>query len=270
MLVAPGNHDLLERNLDRYPDALAYFFVWSLPLNGPISDPGARNTPALYGTKAHQQAFLDLAGPAYPKMANYAFDYGDAHWTVLDTNLYADWSDPALLAWLEADLAAAREAPWRFVVFHQPPFHSSLSHADEQQTRVLAETFEKHRVDIVFSGHIHNYQRSYPLRFVSERGPDGRPVVAAGHVKGRWTVDTAFDGTTRTRPDGIIYLVTGAGGARLYDSDQHGDADSLQEFTARFVSNTHSLTVVDVDATKLTVRQVSAEGEEVDRFDVTR
>lgn len=270
MLVAPGNHDLLERNLDAYPDALAYFLVWSMPLNGPLATSGAPNSPILQGSEVHARAFRKLAGPTYPRMANYAFDYGDAHWTVLDTNLYTDWNDPGLRAWLEADLVAAQDTPWRFVAFHQPPFHSSNSHGDEQQTRILAEILEKHRVDIVFSGHIHNYQRSYPLHFVPDRGTDGRPIEKLGRVNGRWTLDTHFDGKTRTRPDGVIYLVTGAGGARLYDSEQHGDESSLQEFTARFVSNTHSLTVVDVEAARLTVRQITAEGEEVDRFIVTR
>jgi 3',5'-cyclic AMP phosphodiesterase CpdA len=264
VIVAPGNHDLLETRLDDYPDALAYFLVWSLPLNGPIDRPGDPHAPRLRGTEARRRAFLDLAGPAFPRMASYSFDYGDAHWTVLDTNPYADWTDPKLRAWLEADLASARDARWRFVAFHQPPFHSSKAHADEQRTRVLAELFQRHKVDLVISCHIHNYQRSYPLRFVADReAPDG-----AGHLPGRWTLDTAFDGRTRTRPDGVIYLVTGAGGARLYDAGWL-DTPALEPFTARFVSHTHSLTVVDVDADRLLVRQVDAEGTELDRFVVT-
>ncbi len=203
-------------------------------------------------------------------MANYSFDFGDAHWTVLDTNPYADWADPALRAWLERDLASARKSAWRFVAFHQPPFHSSKAHSDEQRTRLLVDLFEKYHVALVFSGHIHNYQRSYPLRFVPERAADGRTIDPEGRVKGHWKLDRTFDGRNRTRPDGVIYLVTGAGGARLYNVDQHNDAASWQEFTARFVSNTHSLTVVDVTAATLTVRQVSAEGIELDRFVVTR
>ncbi|MHC5544091.1 hypothetical protein ACYOEI_38180, partial [Singulisphaera rosea] len=71
-------------------------------------------------------------------------------------------------------------------------------------------------------------------------------------------------------PDGVIYLVTGAGGARLYNRDQNDDASSWEDFTARFVSNIHSLTVVDLDASRLTVRQVSGDGKELDRFEVTR
>jgi hypothetical protein len=268
-LVSPGNHDLIERNLDRCPDALAYFLVWALPQNGPMTAPGAANTPTLLGTESRRRAFLESAGPAYPRTANYAFDYGDAHWTVLDTNLHVDWTDPTLRDWLERDLASAQGAPWRFVAFHQPPFHSTQAHSDEQWTRLLVNLFEKYRVDLVFNGHIHNYQRSYPLHFIAETAKEGRAVDPSGRVAGRWTLDRAFDGWTRTRPDGIIYLVTGAGGARLYDSWSR-EGSSRQEFTAKFAANTHSLTVVDVEAARLVVRQISSGGEEIDRFVVTR
>jgi 3',5'-cyclic AMP phosphodiesterase CpdA len=274
VLAAAGNHDLIERDLDRCPDGLAFYLLWSLPLNGPIGTPGAANTSVLKGVPARQRVFLDAAGPAYPRMANYAFDYGGAHWTVLDTNAYADWTDPALRAWLERDLTseAARKADWRFVAFHQPPFHSAREHAEEERSRVLVNLFEKGGVDIVFCGHIHNYERTYPLRFSAARTADGKQfaVDPDGRLAGRWTLDTAYDGVTHTRPDGIIYVVSGGGGARLYSRERHDDPTSWQEFTARFIANTHSLTVVDVVEDWLTLRQVSATGEELDRFVVTR
>jgi 3',5'-cyclic AMP phosphodiesterase CpdA len=274
VLAAAGNHDLIERDLDRCPDGLAFYLLWSLPLNGPIGTPGAANTSVPKGTPARRRAFLDAAGPAYPRMANYAFDHGGTHWTVLDTNAYADWTDPELRAWLERDLmsADARKADWRFVAFHQPPFHSAREHAEEQRSRVLVDLFEKAGVDIVFCGHIHNYERTYPLRFAAARTADGKgfAVDPEGRVPGRWTLDTAYDGLTRTRPDGIIYVVSGAGGARLYSRERHADPASWQEFTAKFIANTHSLTIVDVTTDRLMLRQVSAAGEEIDRFVVTR
>jgi 3',5'-cyclic AMP phosphodiesterase CpdA len=274
VLATAGNHDLIERDLDRCPDGLAFYLLWSLPLNGPIGTPGAANTSIPKGAPARQRAFLDVAGPAYPRMANYAFDYGGTHWTVLDTNAYVDWTDPELRAWLARDLAseAARKADWRFVAFHQPPFHSAREHAEEQRSRVLVDLFEKAGVDIVFCGHIHNYERTYPLRFAAARTADGKTfaVDAEGRVPGRWTLDTTYDGVTHTRPDGIIYVVSGGGGARLYSRERHADPASWQEFTAKFIANTHSLTVVDVATDRLTLRQVSATGEELDRFVVTR
>jgi hypothetical protein len=207
-------------------------------------------------------------------MANYAFDYSGAHWTVLDTNVYADWTDPALRDWLERDLSskAAREANWRFVAFHQPPFHSAREHAEEQRSRVLAELFERAGVDIVFCGHIHNYERTYPLRFTAARTADGKSIAVAGdgRVAGHWTLDRAYDGITQTHPDGVIYVVSGGGGARLYSRERHDNPASWQDFTARFIANIHSLTVVDVTTQRLTLRQVSAAGEELDRFVVTK
>jgi 3',5'-cyclic AMP phosphodiesterase CpdA len=273
-LAAAGNHDLIERDLDRCPDGLAFYLLWSLPLNGPIGRPGAANTPVPKGVPSRQQAFLKAAGAAYPRMANYSFDHGGAHWTVLDTNAYADWTDPELRTWLARDLAseAARNADWRFVAFHQPPFHSAREHAEEQRSRVLVDLLEKAGVDIVFCGHIHNYERTYPLRFTATKAADSKAFAVApdGRVPGRWQLDRAYDGVTYTRPDGIIYVISGGGGARLYSRERHDAAASWQEFTARFIANTHSLTVVDVTAERLTLRQVSAGGKELDRFTVTR
>jgi hypothetical protein len=268
-LAAPGNHDLGERNFDKVPDLLAYFLYWSQPLNGPD---GSAAHAVLLGSEARRRAFLDAAGATFPRMANFSFDYGDAHWTVFDANPYPQWTVEPLRQWLEHDLASepARRAVWRFVAFHHPPFNSSRAHFDEQRMRLLAELFEKSKVDVVFCGHVHNYQRTYPLRFVAEKAADGNLFDGKGHVLGRFTLDKTFDGSTRTRPDGVIYLITGAGGAKLYNPEQHVDPASWQEFTARFVSNIHSLTIVDVDAHKLMVRQVSAQGEELDRFIVTK
>jgi predicted phosphodiesterase len=269
-LAAPGNHDTANRDLDMNPDTLAYFFYWAQPLNGPLGTGGAANTPTLLGAEANQQAFLAAAGTAYPRMANFSFDYGNAHWTVLDANTYVNWDDPALRAWVEKDLAAAKSATWRFVGFHQPGFNSSKSHFAEQQMRRLADVFEKGGVDIVFAGHVHNYQRSFPLRFAVKRGPDGKPLVEERSMVGELKLDKAYDGQTRTKPDGVIYLVTGGGGAGLYNPEQQNDPASWQPFTTKFIADTHSLTVVDVDGKSLTVRQVSEDGKELDRFTVSR
>ena len=75
----------------------------------------------------------------------------------------------------------------------------------------------------------------------------------------------------RPRPaDGVIYVVTGAGGQHLYDSEQQDEPETWQIFTHKFVSKVHSLTVADVDGARMTVRQLSADGRELDRFVVTK
>ena len=268
-VAAAGNHDIANRDLGKNPDGLAYFFYWDQPRNGPALRHGGPNVPPLTGPEANQQAFRESAGDAYPGAGNFSFDYGDAHWTVLDTNAYVNWSSPELRGWLERDLAAAQDADWRFVSFHQPPFNSSKAHFADQLTRVLAEVFEAGKVDIVFSGHVHNYQRTYPLRFKLSDVAGGR-TKPGELLGGTFVLDRAFDGRTVTRPQGVVYLVTGAGGANLYDPAQQDDPGSWQEFTCKFVSQVHSVTVADVAGRTLTVRQVSADGDELDRFEMTK
>lgn len=269
-VAAPGNHDIATRDLAKYPDALAYFLYWDQPLNGPLARAGAPSTPTLEGPQANRDAFLAAAGSAYPRMANFSFDYGNVHWTVLDANAYVDWTDPALLAWVARDLASARSAGWRFVTFHHPGFNSSKAHFDDQRMRMVSEVLEAGGVDVVFNGHVHNYQRSYPLRFVPEPVRDGKADSSnKGRIAGRWKLDRRFDGQTHTRPDGIIYIVSGAGGANLYNPEQHDDPASWQEFTHKFHSKSHSLTIADVAGSSVTIRQVSVDGEELDRFTLT-
>jgi acid phosphatase type 7 len=225
--------------------------------------------PALKASLANREAFLAAAGGAYPRMANFSFDYGNAHWTILDSNSYVDWTDRDLRAWVERDLAAARDASWRFVAFHHPGFNSSKAHFDAQQMRVLADVFETGRVNLVFSGHVHNYQRTFPIRFAATSGSDGKLVRNGDKVPGRWTLDSVFDGRARTRPQGVIYLVSGAGGNRLYNPEQQDDPFSQQSFTTRFISKVHSFTVADVNGPTVTVRQIAIDGTELDRFVVT-
>jgi hypothetical protein len=136
--------------------------------------------------------------------------------------------------------------------------------------RLLSDVFEKGGVDVVFNGHVHNYQRTFPLRFVAKKNQDGKWEDEKNRVAGDWTLDKTFDGKTNTRPAGVLYLVTGAGGAGLYNAEQQADPSSWQPFTHKYVADTHSLTVVDVDGKTLTVRQVSDGGKELDRFTVTR
>ncbi|HEX9081167.1 MAG TPA: metallophosphoesterase [Holophagaceae bacterium] len=261
-LGVPGNHDV-PWDLQRWPDTLAYFAEWSLPLNGPVLRPGEPGAaPALPGL---HDAILAAAGSAYPRMASYSFDYGGVHWTVLDSNAYADWDHGTLRAWLETDLKAAQSATWRVVALHHPLFQSPHSHAEDQWMRTISPLLERYGVDLVFAGHVHNYQRTAPLRFeptkVRRRGEP---------VEGRFEVDTAFDGRKVTRAHGIIHLVTGAGGAHLYDRSQGADRTSWQPWTRAFVSDRHSFSEVDVEGRTLRFRQLDAEGRELDAFTLTK
>ncbi|HEY9679407.1 MAG TPA: metallophosphoesterase [Drouetiella sp.] len=268
-----GNHDIacnlkkLGTNLDTYPDALAYFTVWSQPHNGPDTKYGGNNTPGIIGTEAHKDNFLKSAGDNYPNMANYSFDYGNTHWTVLDGNFYMDWTNPKLREWVKSDLANAKNATWKFVTFHQPGFSEDIEHNLEQRMRLLCDIFQEEGVDVVWAGHVHNYQRSFPLKFQVET-KDGKPVVQpSGAVPGTFKFDKEYDGKTKTKPNGILYIVTGAGGQELYAEravPKEGD------FMCKFNGSVHSFTRCDINGGVMNVEQLDENGKIIDAFKVTK
>jgi predicted phosphodiesterase len=257
--VVPGNHDTVTTDLTKYPDAQAYYLYWNQPRNGPAL--GNQHQPLLQGDYA--ATLKASAGSAFPNAANYSFDYGNAHWTMLDGNDYVNWQDPALQQWVAEDLAKASQAAWRFIGFHQPGFNSSKAHFSQQQLRWLAPIFEKGGVDVVFSGHVHNYQRSFPLTFA----PTG-PGAKKGEVEGTLTLDQAYP--DKGQPKGVVYIVTGAGGAGLYNPEQDQDRTTWQPFTKLFVSRTHSLSILDLDGKTLRFRQLDGKGQELDRFEIQK
>jgi predicted phosphodiesterase len=273
MIAAPGNHDTEENRDPEVPDLLAYFLYWSQPLNGPALKPGGRNSPAPPGTK-FESSFEKGAGHNFPTMENFSFDWGNAHWTVLDSNQYVDWNDQVLRKWVADDLHKAKEKQWRFVAFHHPGFSSSKMHFEDQQMRALSDIFEKEHADIVFAGHVHNYQRSLPLTFqIAEWAKPGKVQWKDLHDKpidGVFSLDQEFDGVTKTHPRGTIYIVTGAGGQALYDPEQGGMPETWQKFTARFISNVHSFTLVDIHGGDLNLKQVSEDGEVLDQIKITK
>jgi acid phosphatase type 7 len=87
----------------------------------------------------------------------YSFDYGDIHFVALDTNnVDAEQED-----WLRADLAAT-DREWIVVFGHHPPY-SSGEHGSSTGLRAkLDAIFQEHPVDLVLSGHDHDYERMEP------------------------------------------------------------------------------------------------------------
>ena len=271
-----GNHDANDRDMDKTPDALSYYYFWEQPLNGPNMKEGSAVVPILKGNEANRNAFYEAANKAYPKMTNFSYDYGNAHWTVIDADYYVDWSNQDLQEWVKQDLKKSATAMWHFVMFHQPGFNSSKVHFEEQHMRLLAPIFEEGKVDVVFNGHVHNYQRSYPLTFIPDTS--NKANLAENGIKkrksqllnGEWTLDKKFDGSNNTKPKGVIYIVTGAGGQDLYNPEQTNLPSSWQTFTDKFFSTDHSLSFIEIEKNKFIFKQVSTNGKTVDAFTIVK
>lgn len=269
-MASNGNHDIAlanpweGTNLSKFPDALGYFLMFSQPTNGPCRLVNGKNTTRIVGTAEKEIAFVKAAGKRFPTMSNYSFDYGNSHWVVLDGNSYMDWTDKKTRDWVDKDLEKAKSATWKFAAFHQPGFSVDLAHASEQRMRLLSDIFEKHKVDVVFAGHAHCYQRSYPLKFKTDWTKVQGPYHDA--IDGTIQLDKKYDGSGKQAPNGVIYIVTGGGGAALY---ARGASEQSAPFIHKYVY-AHSFTLCDAIDNSLRISQVSTEGKILDQFTLTK
>ncbi|MFA5410492.1 MAG: metallophosphoesterase family protein [Candidatus Omnitrophota bacterium] len=149
---------------------------------------------------------------SFPEPENYySFDYGNAHFAIIDSN--QDLSPGSeQYQWLEKDLTHSR-ASWKFVFHHHPVYTSDSddygdtckgkSRLGDTNVRQLTPLYEKYKVDIVWYGHAHYYERTWPI---------SRGKVEQG--------------------GGVVYIQTGGGGAELEDF-----APTRSWFSAKILHN---------------------------------
>lgn len=256
-----GNHDMGANDLSKYPDGLAYFYFYRVPLNGPKLPPSNPMTPSAKGKGL--EAFLAAAGENYPQSANYSFDYGNAHVVVLDSNPNVNWTTPELVDWLKDDLSKADSAKWRIVTYHHPEFQSSKAHATDRWMRVLSDLYVKYKVDLVLNGHVHNYQRTKPIDL------SFKPFLSTALNANDWAFDKTFDGLKVTKSDGVVRIVTGGGGAPLYNPELEATPDKWLPFTEKYHVK-HSFSVIDFDKDRLEFKQIDLDGKTLDSFSLTK
>ncbi|MDH7489902.1 MAG: metallophosphoesterase [Anaerolineae bacterium] len=114
--------------------------------------------------------------------AHYSFDIGLVHFAVADAS--RGYLGAEETAWLDADLAATQK-PVKIVALHYPPFDPRGSSQVLTMGNEAFTTLMRHR---------------------------GVRYVFAGHIR-------AYDQSTR---DGVIYVISGGGGAPLSHSEDQG------------------------------------------------
>ncbi len=269
-----GNHDIAYGdnkkgiNLDKLRDGLAFYQLWSAPLNGPTTSKDEQNIPKLLGSQENINKYLQSVDGHYPVMSNYSFDYGNSHWLILDANPYMSWTNQKLRDWVRQDLSANKNKPWKFVCFHQPGFSIDKVHSTEQRMRLLSDIFQDGDVDLVFSGHAHNYQKSYPMKFNALRKSGNPSTSADGTVSGEFVLDKQFDGKKNFHPKGVIYIVSGAGGAALYGSTTV--LPDGMNFTSKVDASVHSFSLCEIDQNELKFSQISEDSKVLDSFKIKK
>jgi predicted phosphodiesterase len=94
-----------------------------------------------------------------PGWGSYTFEYAGVFFMCIEyTTMEKD-----IPGWVETQLAseAAQNAKFRFVTVHVPPFCELWIDGEEMLREKLVPLLEKHRVDVCFSGHTHEYERGF-------------------------------------------------------------------------------------------------------------
>ncbi|MBN1210003.1 MAG: metallophosphoesterase family protein [Myxococcaceae bacterium] len=173
----------------------------------------------------------------------YSFDWGHVHFVGLDSNCAIGLAskDRCTLAaqtqWLEQDLARS-QAPWKVVYVHHPPWSSGEHGSQPTVRREFAPLFEKYGVDLVLTGHDHNYERSHPMA--------GDAMAASG-------------------APGVTYLVVGGGGAGL-----RAFASSEPSWSAVRNNSDHGFLDVEAVEGTLTAKLLTTTGAVADSFTLTK
>ena len=106
----------------------------------------------------------------------YSIVMGDLLLIVLDSTRI---DDPLQTRWLDETLARAQQR-WLVVASHHPPFSAGRHGSTTAMHESWVPLFEEYSVDLVLSGHDHDYQRSVPIKgvtyVVSGGGAKLRPV----------------------------------------------------------------------------------------------
>ncbi len=162
----------------------------------------------------------------------YSFDYGNSHFVALDSNKPTK-SGTKQYEWLENDLKQS-QAQWKFVFFHHPPYSSGTHKSDISVRRAWTPLFHKYGVDMVFSGHDHLYERSYP--------------IASGF---------------KANENPVTYIVTGGGGAELHEIKE-------ENLWTASITKIYNFSLIEVFREKLVFTALDAKGNVLDTFNIQK
>ncbi len=172
----------------------------------------------------------------------YSFDYGNAHFAVLDSNLMGSEgaAADAGVSWLASDLQNSARA-WKFIMFHHPVYSINAGNSgDTQLAGMIKEKWlpvmESNGVDMVFVGHQHMYMRTYPMY---------------------------EDQIQETQTEGITYLMGNAGSKLYVNPEEH-------DYVAKVLTGVSTYTAISIDGNVLNMTTRDAVGNIVDEYTISK
>ena len=172
-------------------------------------------------------------GPSGLKQEFYSFDYGDAHFVILNSR---NNTDPTVKQWLEEDLQNTNKK-WKFAVFHHPAFPAvdDYKGIDESIRENWIPVLEEYDIDMVFVGHQHVYMRTKPL----------------------------MDGQIQPEGEGIVYVM-GNSGTKYYNLGPEKD------YIVKQMAGISNYQVINIDGNTLTMTVRDANGQIIDSCTIVK
>jgi len=202
----------------------------------------------------------------------YSFDYGNIHFVCVDSEIAARTPGSPMLTWLEADLAA-NSNEWTIAFWHSPPYTKGSHDSDNlfdnrgNMTDMRANVnpiLESYGVDLVLSGHSHNYERSMLLNghygFSYELTPS--MVLDSGSGKTNDTGAYLKPDTGPSANQGTVYIVAGSSGWATFSTGFHP--------VMHVAYLTRGSLVIDVEGQRLDCRYLRDTGAIDDHFTILK
>ena len=220
-------------------DWTGHFFPAMQPLIGRVPF-----MPVLGNHEQDAKHYYDYMHLPEPEMY-YSFNFGNAEFFMIDGNRTLHEGSKQL-EWLEKALKQS-VATWKFAVLHQPPYTSDsndygdtyleTSTRGDPNVRNIIALLEKNGVDICFSGHVHDYERTFPIL-------DGKVIP--------------------TDEGGVVYVTTAGGGGYL----EHFDPTNT--WFGHKKANYHHLVYIAIHGNQLEFQAIDEHGNLFDVMTITK
>jgi hypothetical protein len=193
----------------------------------------------------------------------YSFTFSKAHVIVMDTDRVSFTSGSAQYNFVKSDLQSASKNPaikWIIVYMHKQMYTSpntcsssscSNGGSDANSLRKTYHAmFDDYGVDLVLQGHVHNYQRTYPISYSGS----GTPKI------------TTTCSTNCNDPKGQVFAVVGTGGINFHALSGKSSFVKYQQDDKFGALNI----IINNNENKLTGQYYANGGSKLDEFSITK
>jgi predicted phosphodiesterase len=222
IVATAGNHDIAGISGTRMTD-IEFDGYFNLPNNGPEYT-------------AFDEIENDVRPADFDDGKTYSFDYDNTHFVSINTETLCDGTTSCaamdvtnvdlLKTWLIDDLASNTQT-WTIVFMHRGTY--SLSYDTARVREQLVPIFEANDVDLVLSGHDHQYSRSIykAASMIEFKRSD---IYSRGTISLIENSVHDFNFNDYSTSLGVTYLVGNTSGTKYYGGDRSSGIDVQYRF----------------------------------------